>query len=1090
MRRVTVACLSSLATVCAWASPLDLSPVCPPDEPGSSASRALSTPLDALRKQAESAMASDPDAAVALICATIRRVAREQGTDTVEYGWWVGALATPLVAFQNKLSESIPLLTTAQPILERHLGPNAPELADIHVAYAWIYFRQGRLADAGKEWERTIVIRELAPGDKKVELQKALVGLAQVKLAQRDFAAARANLDRAYAIVLENGDIVSEAAAAIESAYANLALREEDYTAMRRHAEETIRIERALSHAEAQLVPAHVMLGRALERLNEFDASERALIEAIRLAEGDDGPLQRHTLVALAELAAMLNARDEPARARPLALRAVALGDTTLGPTAPRMVRVLQTLAEAERALGNLPQALAAYERAGAIVTQSSGDVEKPMLVAYYSGRGDLEWTLGELDESRASFDRGLAAAGNDPTLAIERAGVLLGLAHTWARADPPTAHGYLEQALVLLEQRLPASHPTILRVVNEMCGIEARETPADAPSCDAAKERLEASRDIDPSLAAAVHANQSERAERRGDAEGARAKAILSLASAETLGTPAVLWSAYFRLARLLAPTTPNGDRTLAVFFGKLSVRQIERQRERLVGEYRRFDRPFLQDKVEVYRTLADWLMEDGRIDEGLEVLRLLKSEELWDFVARSVEDDRTVSLSPRETVLGQAYAAALRANAEIGERLERLARLGEAELLSAAEHSQLATLIEAHRDEARSRAQRIARLIASGAPAEQPASSRRAPGDGLLSAELGRYGADTAVAVYLLTPTHLRILIATANGQTEARVDLSRAALQRDIGNYLDAITRRVDVEHASRALYTTLAARVDAEATKAHAKRLVLWLDGALRYVPFAALTGPSGALIERYTIETYADTALRAKSTVPSRALRVRGLGVTRAVAGYSALPAVADELCYLVRGPIEGLDTRHGACADTERGDALIEGEGFVDAAFTEARLVEPLRRGADFSVLHLGTHFSLRPGNALRSFIVLGDGNKITLERIGTLDFRGIELVTLSACQTGLGGATNDDGRELEALSALVQRRGAKRVVASLWPVEDRSTAALMRTMYRTFAGQPLDAGAALRSAQLAVRANAATAHPYFWAGFVASGSG
>ena len=51
MRRVAVAWLSTLATVCAWASPVVLSPVCPPEEPGSSAYRELSiTPLDALRK--------------------------------------------------------------------------------------------------------------------------------------------------------------------------------------------------------------------------------------------------------------------------------------------------------------------------------------------------------------------------------------------------------------------------------------------------------------------------------------------------------------------------------------------------------------------------------------------------------------------------------------------------------------------------------------------------------------------------------------------------------------------------------------------------------------------------------------------------------------------------------------------------------------------------------------------------------------------------------------------------------------------------------------------------------------------------------
>jgi CHAT domain-containing protein len=202
-----------------------------------------------------------------------------------------------------------------------------------------------------------------------------------------------------------------------------------------------------------------------------------------------------------------------------------------------------------------------------------------------------------------------------------------------------------------------------------------------------------------------------------------------------------------------------------------------------------------------------------------------------------------------------------------------------------------------------------------------------------------------------------------------------------------------------------------------------------------------------------------------------------------------LPAVADELCYLVRGPIEGLTATSAACTSTTRGTGVIDGEAYTNEAFTAERLVTPLRQPADFSVLHLGTHFSLRPGNALRSYLVLGDGGKLTLENVGSLDFRGIELVTLSACQTALGGATTDDGRELEALSALVQRRGARRVVASLWQVEDVSTAALMRTMYTAFAAKPSDAAGALRNAQLALRSERAYAHPYFWAGFVASGS-
>ena len=162
--------------------------------------------------------------------------------------------------------------------------------------------------------------------------------------------------------------------------------------------------------------------------------------------------------------------------------------------------------------------------------------------------------------------------------------------------------------------------------------------------------------------------------------------------------------------------------------------------------------------------------------------------------------------------------------------------------------------------------------------------------------------------------------------------------------------------------------------------------------------------------------------------------------------------------------------------------------------FTESRFRLLLSDPRDFSVLHLGTHFNLRPGNALRSFLVLGDGSQLTLDQLDGLDFGGIELFTLSACETGLGGAVTDDGREIEGLSAIVRRRGAKRVVASLWSVEDVSTARLMGQFYRGMGTDGADAARALQQAQLAVRRTEADGvrpydHPYYWAGFVLSGT-
>ena len=1062
---------------------LDLTPICPQD-----LTPDTHTPIAQLRSRVETLMESDPTAVVALLCSTIPRVASQYGEASLEYAWWVGSLATPLIAYQNKLAESLPLLQTAQPLLERHLGPDAVELADIHVAYAWIYFRQGRLAECADAWQHALHIREITPGDKQVELQKTLVGLAQVRLAQRDFDAARAALDRAHRILEQNDAATSEAAAAIENAYANLAMREEDFAAARLHAQRQIEIEKSVASNVMQLVPAYIVLGRALERLDEYEGSEAALLEAIRLAEDDKGPLQRHYLAALTELGEMLNERDEPVRALPFAKRAAEVGAATLGASAPRMVRVLRNLGEVQRSLGDLPEALRLYDLAGHIVAIDAANVERPSLAAYYRGRGDLQWSLGEVDEARNALEQGLATTGEDITLATDRAGLLLSLARSWSRADPQAARANLQQALSLFADRMPDSHPAMLRVINELCGIEARTTPREAPDCDDAVDRIRRSNLPDPSLSNAVFMNQSERAERNGNRAEARSYAILALASAESLGTPSPLWNSYFQLARLLAQ---DGDRTLAVFFGKLSVAQIERQRGRFVGEYRRFDRAFLQDKVDVYRALADWLLEQGRIDEGLGVLQLLKTQELYDFVLRSADTESTerVTLTDAEIALLKIYSAALHTDVAAGETIERLGRLDEAQRLSVAERTELTRVLAAQQDSGNDRAARI-REVVDGSIRESASRPTANSGfrAGRLKDEVHRYGPDTAVAVYLLTDTHLRLLIATPLGEQELRIDIDRAGLRRDIGRYLDGITRREDVLAASRSLYQTLVRPVDEAASRAHVKRLVLRLDGALRYLPFGALESPTGPLIERYTILAYAD----AGTDVPiphADSLRVRGFGLTRAVAGYTALPAVADELCYLVRGPITGLASGSNACASASFGNGVIDGEAYTNDAFTADRLVTPLRQPPDFSVLHLGTHFSLRPGNALRSFLVLGDGGRLTLEHINELDFRGIELVTLSACQTAMGGATTDDGRELEALSAMVQRRGARQVVASLWPVEDKSTATLMRAMYSAFVAKPADAAGALRSAQLALRSDPAFAHPYFWAGFVASGS-
>ncbi len=99
-------------------------------------------------------------------------------------------------------------------------------------------------------------------------------------------------------------------------------------------------------------------------------------------------------------------------------------------------------------------------------------------------------------------------------------------------------------------------------------------------------------------------------------------------------------------------------------------------------------------------------------------------------------------------------------------------------------------------------------------------------------------------------------------------------------------------------------------------------------------------------------------------------------------------------------------------------------------------------------------------------------GTRLTLAEIREdpgFTFADTELLTLSACDTAVGG-TQGDGREVDGLGILAQQKGAKAVVASLWGVYDASTGLLMQEFYKTWTTHPnMPKAEALRQAQVAL---------------------
>jgi CHAT domain-containing protein len=278
---------------------------------------------------------------------------------------------------------------------------------------------------------------------------------------------------------------------------------------------------------------------------------------------------------------------------------------------------------------------------------------------------------------------------------------------------------------------------------------------------------------------------------------------------------------------------------------------------------------------------------------------------------------------------------------------------------------------------------------------------------------------------------------------------------------------------VRAQSQALYRMLIGPVATDLKQAGAKRLMLSPDGTLRYLPFAALNDGKRWLVEDYALSIYTEAARVQLTRRPQPNWTMTGLGLTRAVPGFAPLPAVREEL--------EGVRR------------LMRKGEVFLDEQFTAERLRDALSDAPP--VIHIATHFQFRPGTLDRSFLLLGDGNRLTLKDIGDrrLRFSGVDLLTLSACDTAMGGGADETGAEVEGFGALAQRQGASGVLATLWPVADASTGRFMQLVYARRQAEPtLSKGEALRQAQLTFLRGGRDAklrHPFYWAPYVLMGN-
>lgn len=538
------------------------------------------------------------------------------------------------------------------------------------------------------------------------------------------------------------------------------------------------------------------------------------------------------------------------------------------------------------------------------------------------------------------------------------------------------------------------------------------------------------------------------------------------------------------------------KGDIDRAIFFGKLAVnaQQEMRAANTVTGaedmaasqaEWRR-----------LYRALADLLIAQGRISEAQAVLNMEKEQEVFEFLKRDASADITdtrATLTPGEQGQETALAALVATPVALERELQSLMTKVEAGTATAAEEDRIFELQDALQAAADEFDAAVASFLAAAPAKQQQAFADQFDAVGSYQAVLAELPRKTAILqiAALDDTTHLFLTLPGVTQHAEAAIP--QTELSRQIFEALQAIEAvSPEAETRLQTLYATLFAPVDQTLRDSGTEVVMLNLEGVLRYVPFAALHDGQGWLVQRYAFTLYSPAVPTQFETAARQPDATAGFGVTAAHPGFSALPGVAAEL-----------DTIFAP------GTGVLAGQTALDAGFDERSLKKALLGKP--TILHIASHFNLVPGREDDSFLLLGDGSHLPLSRIRqtrALRFTGVDLLTLSACQTARGG----DGAEIDGFGATAQLNGAGAVMASLWPVSDAATPRLMRDFYAAMIGQGADKAESLRQAQLAMigKGRAATQvasraaapldgeapaspagldHPYFWAAFVLMGN-
>jgi CHAT domain-containing protein len=320
------------------------------------------------------------------------------------------------------------------------------------------------------------------------------------------------------------------------------------------------------------------------------------------------------------------------------------------------------------------------------------------------------------------------------------------------------------------------------------------------------------------------------------------------------------------------------------------------------------------------------------------------------------------------------------------------------------------------------------------------------------------------TAVVYPIVFADRLELLVSLPNGLKRLSIPVSSTTLTKEVRAFRKTVEKRTTRQYLPHAqqLYAWLIRPLEPDLASFEINTLVFIPDGPLRTVPMAALHDGKKFLIEKFAVATTPGLSLTDPRPIDREKVRMLSSGLTRAVQGYPSLPFVEEEINNI---------------------RPLYKGDQLLNADFLTPRLEQELK-DHPYGILHIATH-GWFASDTTQSYLLTYNG-KLTMNEldrlIGLFRYRKdpLELLTLSACQTGVG-----DDRAALGLAGVAIKAGARSALATLWFINDEASATLVSEFYRELRNPKLSKAQALQHAQQKLLADRVYEHPAYWSPFL-----